>query len=329
MDDLAHGLEPEYAPEVLSASRLIAERTVVNDIGELLSDAVSTETGMRLSIDDLYFGIRFTSTAAGQRMQELGGVVQCDSVNESTSTRANSWRWFWDYRMGNCVVRLGVGWIDAHGKTDMQRGFLQWNPNKAGHRAEIDLLLAKIGRFAKRVELTRYDLAIDIPRARDSCRMSKDGRGYDYCDHGNGITEYLGSRNKPGRVKLYDKTREAGLSEEWTRLELTCAGTWTADDVLAKLPRVYAWDDRGCDGDTRNWVRALGLALATLLDKVGGTIEPYLRLLGRGARGKVMEYLASPAVEVDRRAVELAIGVAHDWQDAFTAVCISAEQRGL
>src|SRR5699024_1046136 len=52
-------------------------------------------------------------------------------------------------------------------------------------------------------------------------------------------TQYVGRRNAPGRCKLYNKTMEAGLGVDVTRLELTLAGdACTVPDVLAVWPRV-------------------------------------------------------------------------------------------
>ena len=51
------------------------------------------------------------------------------------------------------------------------------------------------------------------------------------------LTEYLGRRNNVGFVKLYNKTIEADLNDDWSRLEVTMsADTW---ESLKYIPPVY------------------------------------------------------------------------------------------
>lgn len=294
----------ENSPDELSASRLIAERIALNDIHACLFDFVEDENGVLFSVDDAYFSLRFKSEDDGIKMRERCGLIQCDGTPHFVeSNRPNGWRYFYSYEIGQSTVRFGIGWIGSSGKLSMQRGFLQFNPNKTMNDERLGMLTRRIMPYLRDFKLERWDLAIDIPASREDTRMAKDARGYEYIDKGHGITEYLGTRNKPGRVKLYDKTKEAGLDADWTRLELTCGGDWGIDEIMRRLPRVYTW--RGSKNEhERNWVRAFGLLAAEYLDAVGGTIEPYLRLLGRGASRKVLDYLASPRVNVNRETLE-------------------------
>lgn len=318
MDDLYPATVDETGKENLSAPRLIAERLVLRELSDVLHDPIEAACGGFISIDDLYYSIHFTNAEAGEKMRGLADTVQCDGApSYFEGNKQNAWRFMWVYTMGDSTVRLGIGWNETNGKISMNKGFLQFNPNKTGDCVQIVQLMRKVGRFSKSVELRRYDVAIDIPCSRDSCRMSKDNRGYEYVDHGRGITEYLGTRNSPGRVKLYDKTRQAGLRGNWTRLEITAGGEWDADRIMQAIPSVYAWNDAGCDGETRNWVRAFGLMAAEYLDQVGGTLEPFMRLLGKKAARKVAEYLASPRVTVERVEVEAVMKRAQEWGKHF------------
>lgn len=304
---------------VLSASRLIADRTVLKCILDVLDEPLETSNDGFASLDDLYFAVRFFDSSAGEEMNGLAETIQCDKPPTCTeSNRPNGWRYLWMFRIGDCSIRLGIGWIEFSGKTHMQRGFVQFNPNKARGRREIELLLRKVGRFARDVELKRYDIAIDIPVQRELVRFRKDNRGYEYIDHGNGLTEYLGTRNKPGRVKLYDKTREAKLDKPWTRLELTADASWDADRIVFEFPNVYAWrDSNDSDETTRNWVIAFGLLATDYLENSGGTIEPYLRILGKKSSDKIMAFMASPHVEIEREIVEQLRQRALAWQERF------------
>lgn len=295
----------ENSLDALSASRLIAERMGLNDIQACLFDFVEDENGCLFSVDDAYFSLRFNSVEDGEKMRERCGLIQCDGVPHFTeSNRPNGWRYFYTYGIGQSVVRFGIGWIESNGKTSMHRGFLQFNPNKTMMDERLGMLTRRIMPYLKSFKLERWDLAIDIPACREDTRMAKDARGYEYCDKGHGITEYLGTRNKPGRVKLYDKTKEARIDGDWTRLELTCDGDWGVDEIMRRLPRVYTWKDLVDDENERRWVRAFGLLAAEYLDEVGGTIEPYMRLLGRDASRKVLSYLESPCVDVSRETLK-------------------------
>lgn len=304
---------PRESGEENSPCLIVGIRALRN-ISAFLYEPIETDFGGFVSIDELYFRIVFDSPEAGKALKGLADTVQCDGKPESwESTQANAWRYVWSYAMGNSSVSLGIGWNQSNGKIRMDKGYLKFNPNKVAGTRELELLVRKVARFSHRIELAHYDVAVDIPCARENVRMRKDRRGYEYIDKGRGITEYLGDRNKPGRVKLYDKTRKEGLQDgDWTRLELTVAGDWDAETVLGKFPDVYAWKTAGQDTE-RNWVRATGLLFAEKLDR-GETIEPYLKLLGRKSADKVLDYLRSPRVDIDASTIESIVDRARAWE---------------
>lgn len=104
---------------------------------------------------------------------------------------------------------------------------LDFNPNKvAGHAVFVKLLsfLVLHTRPMHRT-IKRFDLAVDIPVERFSVFLVKnDARAYLERRHGQEFTQYLGAQSShPGRVKLYNKTVEAHLSQPLTRLEITLA----------------------------------------------------------------------------------------------------------
>lgn len=88
--------------------------------------------------------------------------------------------------------------------------------------------------------VVRWDFAVDLPGERTGYELVKDGRVYEEIRRSaSDRTQYVGRRNAPGRCKLYNKTMEAGLGVDVTRLELTLAGdACTVPDVLAVWPRV-------------------------------------------------------------------------------------------
>ena len=135
------------------------------------------------------------------------------------------------------TAAVGLVFNDPKGAPNTGRGFIEFNPNKLMGLQVFAKFYEKLLGLCERVILERFDLAIDIPDRRVLFQLLRDRRKYEYHDSGS-VTEYLGLKNKPGRVKLYDKAAESGLEIPLTRLELTCAGNWGLDKVLEQLPTV-------------------------------------------------------------------------------------------
>lgn len=304
----------------ISASRLIAEISVLNDFSAILNEPRNTSFGGFVSVDDIYCSLSFMDDESGLRLNELCPTIQCEGEPEYYETnKPNAWRYMNVFHIGGGTVRIGIGFNDISGRIITNKGSIQFNPNKVRDCTELRMMFKKVSKYTKSVILKRYDVAADIPVSRDCCRMVRDKRGYEYTNHGRGITEYLGTRNKPGRVKLYDKTREllyrqgVSLSEDITRLELTCDGDWTAEKALEMMPTVFAWDDSRYDEETRAWIKGYGM-LAALAIKNGEQIDFALDILPKSSRKKVLEYLASPCVNLTIEDMEYARNVAYEWR---------------
>jgi hypothetical protein len=299
--------------------RLIVETSILKLIDDILYQQFTTDENIHYSVDDICFSLKFWSPEKGIELNEKCSTIQCDGIPVFNETnKANNWRYFWSFEIGGSSVRLGIGWNSSQGKTFYEKGMLQFNPNKVGGTKEIELLLVKVAKFLKLFELKRFDIAVDIPVKRLNTRLQRDKRGYEFIDHGRGVTEYLGTRNKPGRIKLYDKTRESNLAEDYTRLELTCSGDWDISEIKAMFPSVYAWDDSKHDYKTRDWVRALGLALARLID-YSEPVDPYLSMLSYKARNKVLEFLSSPCIVLNDTALEHVMNQVCKWSKKLEA----------
>lgn len=176
----------------------------------------------------------------------------CDTF---TSNRIGSYRFMWtfDYANGKdggyefqrgeetykdgdkgIVVKVGYGVVSKGGKAN-NKGFVEFNPNKCEVNARKFInVLYGVGCI---FQLKRFDLAIDYSIPRQCVRLLRDRRKYEYVlSSKGGATEYLGTRNSPGRVKVYDKAGEQDLDLDLTRVELTCAASWSIQEIVEHLP---------------------------------------------------------------------------------------------
>lgn len=193
------------------------------------------------------------------RQQKIIDVVDKQTVfctvDSFTSNRCGTYRFMWTFsyadgndggysieREGeviedgckNVVLKIGYGVVGKGGKTN-NKGFVEFNPNKCEMNARKFLeVLYKAGCI---FSLKRFDLAIDYSINRNCVRLLRDRRKYEYVlSSKGGATEYLGSRNAPGRVKVYDKAGEQGIDADITRVELTCDANWNLEKILEHLP---------------------------------------------------------------------------------------------
>lgn len=188
---------------------------------------------------------------------------------------------------GDSSVSLGVGQFLKGAKADMNRGFLEFNPNKVGHDGRFWRFLDIVGASVKHADLVRYDFAVDIPVARYTVRTRKDRRKYAY-EQGATLTEYLGIRNSVGRVKVYDKGAELGVKGMvLTRVELTCGGLWTTEQIRAHWPTIFQVKD---DEKALGLMSTFASALCELIDD-GLSVEKYLGALDHHTRKKVRELI--------------------------------------
>ncbi|WP_227791443.1 hypothetical protein [Eggerthella lenta] len=249
----------------------------------------------------------------GEWLSTHAQTFDCDSMSAWTSKiRPGGWYELWSFDLGDSSVALGIGFMEPSCKVNMNRGFIEFNPNKVAGDKRFWRLLEKLAPCVSHARLKRFDLAYDLPTSRLDCRLSKDRRMYKSVIS-NGITEYLGVKNTPGYVKVYDKAAEMNLSGVLTRIELTCDGGWDAGQVVAHWPQVHAWHS---DEGTRDWVRVVGIMLAEKAER-GEEVETLINMLGRGSRPKVREYLRTPMVELPADCAAAAVAEARGWCARF------------
>lgn len=294
-------------------SRLIGARTTVNDTLVALAptyyNPLSVSDGRTASVDMVRLSLKMSDA---EWLIGHADTFSTDIDMESWTGRGGigSYHAMWRYPIGDSAVMLGVGLRGKGHRIDMRRAVLELNPNKTAHDSRLWTMLDRFHGHVSGVSVARYDLAYDIAEDRNNYRMSKDRRKYQAIID-NAVTEYLGVRNRGGFAKLYSKSDESGLARPLTRIELTCDGSWSVEDIAAHWPQVHGWT---IPEDTRDWVRVVGMLLSEKSGR-GEEVETYLNLLGRGTRKKVRECLRSNMVELPLDVAEYGIEQAKRWED--------------
>ena len=83
------------------------------------------------------------------------------------------------------------------GSDNHSKGWIEFNPNKCENFTHFQDIKGYIFSCCFSRELVRYDLAIDLPFPRSSCKLIRENRKlYSYLIKDNGVTEYLGRKKK-------------------------------------------------------------------------------------------------------------------------------------
>lgn len=207
-------------------------------------------------------------------------VIRWDSYKpgtfrEQTSIRLKEGTSFW----------IGVGLNGKKIETDRCRA--EFNPNKVGYDPVFVRLLQYLCNrtSASQRKVVRFDLAIDIPVAREHCFLVKDRRLYIERRHGQEFTQYLGAKSSAvGRVKLYNKAIESNLDYPLTRLELTLDPATPFEKV--SFPAVYYMDSPSLVIDDVRVTDTERFILNAILNGYGS-----LNDLGRKTRAKMKTVL--------------------------------------
>lgn len=171
-------------------------------------------------------------------------------------------------------------------------GWIEFNPNKCkGEFFDKFIMMLKDYTSTRRV--SRFDLAIDIPMPRYLVRIHKDQRNYQYINSQSSETEYLGRRNNPGFIKLYDKKAESNLDYDLTRLEIT------ADLEVINFPTVNITPLQ--EKFEFEGLTASDKVMIELLKQVDNPAR-YLGQLHYRKRKKIEPYLWSDTVQLDKGA---------------------------
>lgn len=203
---------------------------------------IQTAEGFTLSVDKVAVDYMMNGPDA---LTALGRLLDHLPVRYAIQTR--SWE---NFKIGSFRQNYTIAFQNGNSfwlgvalnstKTEWNRVRLEVNPNKCATHASFLAVLAFLNGNTRPMHTTikRYDLAVDIPVERENAKLIRDGRVYSERRHGKEWTEYLGAQaSHIGRVKLYNKQVEAGLSYPLTRLEVTLDPA----TPFAKLPWPQAY----------------------------------------------------------------------------------------
>lgn len=206
---------------------------------------------------------------------------------------------------------LGVGLNGV--KTEWNRVRLEFNPNKCASHASFLAVLSFLNENTRPMHtaVRRFDLAVDVPTERENVRIVKDGRVFSERRHGKEWTEYLGAKaSHVGRVKLYNKRIEAGLSYPLTRLEVTLDPA-TPYEKLA-WPKVYYVQRQQIDIGEMNLTDTERFILSALLAGYGTTKD-----LGRKTREKMDRVMSTYVeyIEITKQEYALVLACLREFLD--------------
>ena len=318
---MAHGINQTRVSEGKGSGEirpcLIDGFHALTDISPSYYNSLMVDSGTVASIDAVRISLTLGTGGMGWFMDNadhFGGLFGSDEVNAWTSkVSIGRYHTVWNYAMGDSSLTLGVGLFEKSCKVNERKGFVEFNPNKVAGDERFPVMISAISAHVMQAAMKRYDLALDVALDRSACRLTKDRRVYQAWVS-NGITETLGIRNCPGHVRVYDKAAEAGLTGTMTRVELTCDGSWSADEVVSHWPEVHGWT---VPEASRDWVRVVGMLLSEKADR-GEDVETYIAMLGRGSRPKVRECLRSSMVTLPECAAGYAVNQSLSWENLFT-----------
>ena len=159
---------------------------------------------------------------------------------KGTDTRTFRFRHHYiaNYNNVNMTVML------CYNSKDHNKCRIELNPNKCFNDPNCIQNIQDLLKYSSSYSIDQLDIATDIPKSPDLVSIIKDQRSsFQYNRGKNDKTEYLGKkRNKPGRVKKYDKAKESKLDHPLTRIEVTVgnpAEPKFRNDLNRYLPEMY------------------------------------------------------------------------------------------
>lgn len=127
----------------------------------------------------------------------------------------------------SCAVMIGRYVPIKGNKRVAPEIVFDFNPNKVPESRYVQIINC-LRDGALHVSISRYDVAFDFPVSREQVILIRNDRqGYRlFSEVQKGVTEYQGERSHHNAMKLYDKTKESGLTVPVTRCEITVEGDY-------------------------------------------------------------------------------------------------------
>lgn len=131
-------------PDVKSGSCLIAGFQPLTVVHPTYWNAYKTESGATFSIDMVRLKLSFIN-GRGEWLSTHAQTFDCDSMSAWTSKiRPGGWYELWSFDLGDSSVALGIGFMEPSCKVNMNRGFIEFNPNKVAGDKRFWRLLEKL-----------------------------------------------------------------------------------------------------------------------------------------------------------------------------------------
>lgn len=93
-------------------------------------NAYKAESGATFSIDMVRLKLSFIN-GKGEWLSTHAQTFDCDNMSAWTSKiRPGGWYELWSFDLGDSSVALGIGFMEPSCKVNMNRGFIEFNPNK-------------------------------------------------------------------------------------------------------------------------------------------------------------------------------------------------------
>ena len=205
-------------------------------------DPVFGEDGKIYSIDNLRIEFEISSEKSLEFSRLFMDPYRVDIESWPVNTKENRYKHMWtltyvddDHEISSSTV--GYVFNSISGSIN-RKGFLDVNPNKCGWAEQFWKDFEKIRSCSITWNVKRIDVAIDVKTKRENVYLCKDNRMYEMKAYSlSNRTEYLGRRNNPGRVKVYNKQEESKTNTPLTRIEITTEPN--AEDFYKHYPQIY------------------------------------------------------------------------------------------
>ncbi len=146
----------------------------------------------------------------------------------------------------SCAVLMGRYTFDTSVKQIAPEAVFDFNPNKVPSEV-VSEILRRLKDGARKIQVVRYDIAFDFPIDRGEVFMVKNNRQcYRRFEDRGAVTEYQGERSHHKATKVYDKTKEHGLSSPVTRCEITVDGDFR-ESLATIFPTLYSFTNYQLD----------------------------------------------------------------------------------